>query len=202
MSDRSPHTVRLNDQTWSQFTEWVEDVEGQKHGEIGRHVENALKEYMNEDRQARLEKNQHAIQEELHDLRTLLDEREGTHTHKEQAGCNETDRVAEIHRQVVNNHEGAVKDEDVNRIIEDVANLQVGDPRTLRRYKQKLRQRGLLYEHPGDTPIWTDEHDLFARWANSTATCRDDLEGACDPYPASVYENGNGVQIEFQEADE
>ena len=202
MSDRSPHTVRLNDETWSQFTDWVEDVEGQKHGEIGRHVENALNEYMNEDRQARLEKNQHEMQEQLHDLRTLLTESDGTHTHKTEAGCNETDRVAEIHRQIVHNHEGAVKDEDVNRIIEDVANLQVGDPRTLRRYKQKLRQRGLLFEHPGEPPIWTDDRQMWVNWANNTAASVGDLESAVDPYPAQVYENGQGPHIEFAEADE
>jgi hypothetical protein len=157
---------------------------------------------MNEDRQARLEKNQHEMQEQLHDLRTLLTESDSTHTHKTEAGCNETDRVAEIHRQIVHNHEGAVKDEDVNRIIEDVANLQVGDPRTLRRYKQKLRQRGLLFEHPGDPPIWTDDRQMWANWANSTAASVADLESAVDPYPAQVYENGQGPHIEVAEVDE
>lgn len=202
MSDKSPHTVRLDNATWSQFVEWVEDVEGQKHGEIGRHVENALSEYMNEDRQARLEKNQQEIQEELHDLRALLDERDSTHTHKTNAGCNESDLVSEIHRQIVHNYDGAVKDEDVERTIVDVAELPVGDPRTISRYKQNLRKRGLLYEHPGEPPIWTDDREMWVRWANGAASSRDDLERACQPYPAQVYKNGSGIQIEFQEADE
>jgi len=202
MSDRSPHSVRLDDETWSQFTEWVEDVEGQKHGEIGRHVENALNEYMNEDRQARLEKNQQEIQEELHDLRALLDERAGTHTHKTNAGCNESDLVTEIHQQIVHNHDEAVKDEAVEQAIIDVAELPVGDPRTIRRYKQNLRKRGLLYEHPGDPPIWTEDREIWVNWANSTAASVGDLESAVDPYPAQVYENGQGPHIEFAEADE
>ena len=202
MTDRSPHTVRLNDETWSQFVAWVEDVEGQKHGEIGRHVENALNEYLNKDRQARLEQNQHEIQEQLHDLRALLDERDTTHTHKTDAGCNESNVVTEIHRQIVHNNDGAVKDETVERAIIDVAELPVGDPRTIRRYKQQLRQRGLLYEHPGEPPIWTDDRDMWARWATGAAVSRDDLDDAVSPYPAQVYENGNGIQIEFTEADE
>ena len=202
MSDRSPHTVRLDDETWSQFTEWVEDVEGQKHGEIGRHVENALKEYMNEDRQARLEKNQHEMQEQLHDLRTLLTESDSTHTHKTNAGCNESDLVTEIHQQIVHNHDEAVKDEAVEQAIIDVAELPVGDPRTIRRYKQNLRKRGLLYEHPGEPPIWTDDREMWVNWANSTAASVGDLESAVDPYPAQVYENGQGPHIEFAEGDE
>jgi len=202
MTDRSSHSARFSDETWDEFTSWVEEVEGQKHGEIGRHVKNALEEYMNKDRQARLEKNQHEMIEQLEDVRAALEAGEGTHTHKTKDGCNESDLVTEIHREVVNNYDGAVKDEDVERVIIDVAELPVGDPRTIRRYKENLRKRGLLYEHPGDPPIWTDDREMWARWANGTASSREHLEEACDPYPAQVYQNGSGIQIEFTEVDE
>jgi len=146
VTDRSSHSARFSDETWDEFTSWVEEVEGQKHGEIGRHVKNALEEYMNKDRQARL-------------------------------------------------------DEQVERVIIDVAELPKGDPRTIRGYKENLRKRGLLYEHPGDPPIWTDDREMWARWANGTASSRDHLEAACEPYPAQVYENGSGIQIEFTEVE-
>jgi hypothetical protein len=199
MTEKSPHTVRVNDETWAAFVEWVEDVEGQKHGEIGRHVDNALREYMNADRQARLERNQHEIQEQLSDVRALLSERDGTHTHKAEPGCADSDPVAEIHRRVVNNYKGAVKDDDVERVIENVRDLDIGDPRTLRRYKEKLRQRGLLFEHPGEPPLWTADRDMWTNWATATAASTTDLRVTCEPYPALVHENGQGVQIEFTE---
>lgn len=201
MSDKSPHSVRVDDDTWETFVSWVQEVEGQKHGEIGRHVENALSEYLNEDRQARLEKNQHEMQEQLHELRTLVAESQSTHTHKDEAGCTNGTRVEAIHREIVNMDSGAVKDEAVERVIEDVADLDVGDPRTIRRYKTKLRQRGLLFEHPGEPPLWTADRDLWAKWATGAATCRNDLESSVDPYPAQVYENGNGLQIEIEEVE-
>jgi len=183
MTDKSPHSFRGDDELWQQFCEWVEDVEGQKHGEIGRHVDNALREYINEDRQARLERNQHEIQEQLSDVRALLSEREGTHTHKADPGCAESDPVAEIHRRVVNNYKGAVKDGDVERVIENVRDLDIGDPRTLRRYKQKLRQRGLLFEHPGEPPLWTADRDMWTNWATATAPRSSALARCPIPYP-------------------
>ncbi len=201
MTDRSSHSARFSDETWDEFVEWVEEVEGQKHGEIGRHVKNALEEYMNKDRQARLEKNQHEMMEQLEELRAAVEAGEGTHTHNEKSGCTDTDLVTEIHREIVNNHDGAVKDEQVERVIIDVAELPKGDPRTIRGYKENLRKRGLLYEHPGDPPIWTDDREMWARWANGTASSRDHLEAACEPYPAQVYENGSGLQIEIEEVE-
>jgi len=202
MTDKSPHTVRVNDETWAAFVEWVEDVEGQKHGEIGRHVENALNEYMNEDRQARVEQNQHEMMEQLEALRTRLDEQQSTHTHKDKPGCTSPSLVEAIHDRIVNNNDsGAGKDDVVERVIEDVAELPVGDERTIRRYKRKLRKRGLLYEHPGEPPIWTTDTDLWATWATGEANSENDLEAAVEPYPAHVYQNGSGVQIEFQEVE-
>jgi len=200
MSDRSPHTVRCNDELWSQFIAWVEDVEGQKHGEIGRHVENALREYLNEDRQARIERNQHEMQEQLSDLHALLDETASTHTHNANDECASPDVVTAIHDEIVHTMDGEVaKDDLVERAIETVAELPVGDDRTISRYKRKLRQRGLLWEHPGDPPLWTEDRDMWARWATGATNSRDALEAVIESYPAQVYENGNGLQIEIQE---
>ena len=201
MTEKSPHTVRVNDETWSQFVDWVEDVEGQKHGEIGRHVENALNEYMNEDRQARVEKNQHEMMEQLDELRARVADSESTHTHKPKSGCTNADVITAIHDRIVNKDSGAVKDDELELVIEDVADLPVGDDRTIRRYKRKLRQRGLLFEHPGEPPLWTADTGLWANWATREAASRGDLESTVEPYPAQVYENGSGLQIEIEEVE-
>lgn len=201
MSEKSPHSVRVDDETWAAFVEWVEDVEGQKHGEIGRHVENALNEYMNEDRQARVEQNQHEMLEQLNDLRSLVEDSESTHTHKAETGCTDTDNVAAIHERIVNKDKGAVKDDLVEQAIVTVAELPVGDDRTIRKYKQRLQKRGLLFEHPGEPPLWTADRDLWANWATREANSRNDLEATVEPYPAQVYENGSGFQIEIEEVE-
>lgn len=198
MSDKSTHSFRGDDDLWDEFTSWVEDKEGQKHGEIGRHVENALAEYINADRQHRVERNQEEIKEQLDEVLTRLNDSASTHTHKDQTECNRSDLVTEIHDELVNNHGQAVKNDTVEETIIEIAELNVGDPRTLDRYKARLRQRGLLFEHPGEPPLWTADTSLWAKWASGAAASVSDLEAACEPYPANVYENGNGPQIEIQ----
>ena len=200
MSDRSSHSARFSDETWDEFTSWVEDIEGQKHGEIGRHVENALREYMNKDRQARLEKNQHEMIEQLEELRTAVESDAGTHTHTAETGCTDSDLVTDIRDRVVNSTDsGAVKDDVLEEAIVTVAELPVGDDRTIRKYKRRLRKRGLLFEHPGEPPLWTDDRDLWTRWVSTESNSREQAEQICAPYPAEVHANGSGNQIEFQE---
>jgi hypothetical protein len=202
VTDRSSHSARFSDETWDEFTSWVEEVEGQKHGEIGRHVKNALEEYMNKDRQARLERNQHEMIEQLEDLRAAVEAGEGTHTHKDNSGCTDTDLVTKVRDRVVNSADSdAVKDDVVEEAIVAVAELPVGDDRTIRKYKQRLRKRGLLFEHPGEPPLWTADTNLWANWTTRTAGSRNDLEAAVEPYPAQVYENGSGLQIEIEEVE-
>jgi len=55
MTEREPRTVRIDPEVWSGFVEQVVEWEGSKHGELGRHVENALEEYVDNDRLTRIE---------------------------------------------------------------------------------------------------------------------------------------------------
>jgi len=42
---------------------------------------------------------------------------------------------------------------------------------------------------------------LWARWATGATHSRDALEAAVEPYPAQVYENGSGLQIEIKQVE-
>ena len=85
-----------------------------------------------------------------------------------------------------------VKDVDVKRAIEDVAG---GDPRTMEKYKTMLRERGLLYEHPSESAVWTAEPDRWAKWSTSyvDSVPTAELREICDDYPhnadGELFEN-------------
>jgi hypothetical protein len=78
MTDRQPRTVRVDPDVWDEFTAWVEQCEGRTWGEIGRHLEIAMREHMDADRAARME-------EKLDEVLAAVSEGDETHTHRETA---------------------------------------------------------------------------------------------------------------------
>ena len=77
MTDREPRTVRVDPDVWDEFTSWVERCEGRTWGEIGRHLEIAMREHMDADRAARME-------EKLDEVLAAVSEGEQTHTHRKE----------------------------------------------------------------------------------------------------------------------
>lgn len=75
MTEREPRTVRVDPDVWDEFTEWVERCEGRTWGEIGRHLEIAMREHMDADRAARME-------QKLDEVLAAVSEGEQTHTHR------------------------------------------------------------------------------------------------------------------------
>lgn len=75
MTDREPRTVRVDPDIWDNFTEFVERCEGRTWGEIGRHLEIAMREHMDADRAARME-------EKLDEVLAAVSDGEQTHTHR------------------------------------------------------------------------------------------------------------------------
>lgn len=155
MADRRPHSIRLDPEIYSRFVDWVEDVEGTKQGEIGRHAENALEEYIDHGRAARIE-------EKVDRLLARLSDQPTTHTHK-QRGSETVEKCRAIHRRVTDNHGTIIKAADLERAIEDIAGA---DDRTLDKYKSMLKRRCLLFKHPNN-PVWTPEQAKFIGWAES-----------------------------------
>jgi len=101
---------------------------------------------------------------------------------------------------VQTNHAPVVNADDLDRIIEDEAGA---DDRTLRKYKGLMRKRGLLFEHPGDPPLWTTETDQWLDWLGDYGRLngRTRLEDVVDEYPASVRDKvgDDGFYIELAE---
>jgi hypothetical protein len=153
--DREPHSIRLDPDLYSEFVGWVEDTEGKKRGEIGRHVENALKEYIDHGREARIE-------EKVDQVLARLDEQPVTHTHK-QRGSETVEKVRRIQQRLTSNHGRIIKSADVDRAIEDIAGA---DDRTIKKYYRMLKRRSLLFEHPGDSGVWTADQERWVKWCD------------------------------------
>jgi hypothetical protein len=197
MADRRPHSIRLDPDVYSRFVAWVEDTEPQKRGEIGRHVENALEEYIDHGREARIE-------EKVDELLARTSETETSHAHTSDhtmsSGSDSIERVRKICRRLQSNHGEVLKDDHVTQAIEDIAGI---DDRTIRKYKRLLRKRGLLFEHPGERPLWTFDTATWNEWLvdYGNVNGRDEVESVLEPYPANVsYVNGTAqIEISRQE---
>ena len=184
MADREPHSIRLDPDVYSRFVEWVAETEGTKRGEIGRHVENALNEYIDHGREARIE-------EKVDQILARLSDQPATHTHK-QRGSETVEKCRAIHRRVTDNHGTVIKTPDLERAIEDIAGA---DDRTLDKYKSMLKRRCLLFEHP-NSPVWTPEEPKFIGWAE---TCIDnepttEVHDIVDEYGLEVDEYVNRAE--------
>lgn len=157
MTEREPRTVRVDPDVWDRFVAQVQEWEGQKHGEIGRHAENALEEYIDQDRLARVE-------EKLDTLVAHVNQENRTHTRTTEQASETVEKARSVHQRVADNHGTVVKGDNLVRAIEDIAGA---DPRTVDNYKGILKRRGLLFEHPGDSPVWTVELDRWVKWTEN-----------------------------------
>lgn len=153
VGEREPRSIRLDPEIYTEFVEWVEETEGTKRGQIGRHVENALKEYIDHGQGARIEEKVDQVLAQLADQPT-------THTHK-QRGSETVEKCRAIHRRLTSNHGTMMKTPDVERAIEDIAGA---DERTIKKYKRMLKRRSLLFAHPGDSAVWTPEQETWVAW--------------------------------------
>ncbi len=177
MPKREPRTVRVDPEVWSAFTDQVIEWEGQKRGELGRHVESALSEYIDNDRSARIE-------EKLDRVIDTLDSDSGTRTHNVSEGVK---TIRAIYKRIERNHGKVVKNLDVKRAIQDYTGI---DERTVNKHKKALRERGLLFEHPGDSSVWTTERDEFVKWCEAKVNTEPEttITDLIDAYPIDVQE--------------
>lgn len=122
-------------------------------------LRDAVLEYTDLDRYERIEHEMDQLHEKIDRVLTLVD---GEHTHTK--GGDKTTSVPEkarsIARRIYTNHDTPVKTTDVELAIEDIAG---GDERTISKYKEQLKKRGLLYEHP-NSPVWTDDKETYVGW--------------------------------------
>ena len=192
MSKRdNPVKTYLDDEEKAQLVEWADET-GKSQAELLRE---AVLEYLDHDRTARIEGQVRELSGKVDDILAHLDA-DTSHTHTQQSDSLVTAR--EIIRRLQRNHDEVIRDGDVTTAIEDYAGT---DPRTIRKYKRLFRKRGLLFEHPGDQPLWTTETETWGEWVNQYAALnggRDAAEDVVEAYPAGIYGTADGYELEIE----
>jgi len=203
MSKRNNRVVAyLTDDELKALKEWSDETDKSR----SHLVREAILEYLDHDRTDRIEEVVRENNQLLSELADTLAE-PSTHTHTDEPACtsapsgsNSTEKMRSMVDRVQTNHAPVVNADDLDRIIEDEAGA---DDRTLRKYKGLMRKRGLLFEHPGDPPLWTTETDQWLDWLGDYGRLngRTRLEDVVDEYPASVRDKvgDDGFYIELAE---
>lgn len=201
MSERNNRKVTyLTDAEARQLAEWAAEV-GKSESALLRE---AILEYLDQDRTARIENRLDRIEDQLAQLTDTTGD-DDTHTHMrsdamQNAGSSAVERARKIVRRLQNNHEDVIKNDDVERAIEDIAGV---DDRTIRKYKRLFKRRGILYEHPGETAVWTVDGELWCDWLNDYANLngQDEAKKVAGQYPARVVPEMDGTtRVELQES--
>jgi hypothetical protein len=190
----------LTDEEHAKLQEWSDET-GKSMSSLLRQ---AVLEYTDNDRTERIESELRDLNNKMDDLQAHLSDGT-THTHKPQGGhdparkgSSSTEKVRRMIRRIHEHHAPGVKDDDVTRVIEDEAGA---DDRTVRKYKRLMRERGLLFEHPGEAPVWTTESAEWCNWIEDYAQLngRDKVEEVAEQYPATVIGTSGGIEIEVAE---
>lgn len=176
MSDRVQVGARVDRDTYQRFKAYVQEQKGRVRGELGRQLEKAMVEYMDNDRAARIERK----------VDTLLERSDTAHTHTASATVSEK---ATLVAERLPTDRTVIPADAVESAIEAVAGA---DPRTIAKYERQLKRQELAYEHPSDSNVWTRDRDQWVEWAvdyvnnNPTATRFEVVEDY--PFPGDEIE--------------
>jgi len=162
----------LTDDEATQLSEWAEETSKSESSLLRE----AILEYLDHDRTARLSEQLDCIEEKIDGLGTDS-ETETTHTHKDQGGMkrgsDSLEKARKMVRRLQENHGDVIQDADVVRAIEDIAGV---DDRTVRKYQDIFRRRGLLFDHPGENAVWTTEGNQWLTWMEQYAALNGQTE--------------------------
>jgi len=191
MSKRdNPVKTYLTDTEKQRLEDWADEADKSQ----AQLLREAVLEYLDHDRTARIEGQVRELSAKVDDVLAQFDA-DTSHTHTAQSDSLTTAR--EIVRRLQRNNDEVMKDDAVVKAIEDYAGI---DDRTIRKYKRLFRKRGLLFEHPGDRPLWTTETDMWGKWVNQYANLnggQDAVEDVLEPYPANMTYTPDGYQLEI-----
>lgn len=199
MSTRNNRKVTyLTDDEAAQLSRWASDT-GKSESHLLRE---AVLEYLDRDRSDRVEGKLETLEAKLDEIQGHLSD-DTTHTHKDSgtmnSGTEAIEKAREIIRRLQSNHDEVLKNDAVVRAIEDIAGI---DDRTIRKYKRLFRKRGLLFEHPGQPPLWTVDSTQWLSWMQDFAQLngKQEADKIVDEYPARVVSNmDGGLRIELTE---
>lgn len=186
MSDREQFNVRIDETVANRFRSFVQDHRGDRQGALGQETENALREYMDNDRGARIEANLEILIDEVQELKDLLGQGDPVHTGTPLDSGNAPETIQKLEKIVSEIQDKAtngesVKEEYVDRAIKHTAGA---NPGTIRRYKSDLKSEGLAFEDPGEPPLWYLKEELFFRKLAQTRN----LDEILEQYPSEVVE--------------
>ena len=148
----NPVTTYLSDEEKAELSRFVEESPDSQ----ATVVRDALLEYLDFDRYARIESQVRKNRDLLERTLSVLEDDEHTHTRVD-ATASVPEKARTIARRIHANHDTPVSGADVEIAIEDIGG---GVDRTVVKYKDQLKKRGLLYEHPMQ-PVWTDEREVW-----------------------------------------
>lgn len=174
----------LTDSEKSQLSRYVDNSE-KTQSEI---IRQAILEYLDHDRAARVESEVRDLQGKIDEVLAMVSDGDA-HTHKPQPPMNQGSTAVEKARKIVTrlqaNHDQVIQGSDVERAIEDIAGA---DDRTIRKYKHLFRKRALLFEHPGETAVWTTESEQWFTWITDYGNLNgvEEARKKADEYPAMV----------------
>ena len=191
----NPVTTYLDDEEKAQLERWAEDT-GKSQAHLLRE---AILEYLDHDRTARIEAEVREINDTLEHVLEAVTDSDNTHTHGHVPQSPSTERARTMIRQLQSEQEAVMKATAVELKIE---NLAGADDRTIAKYKTIFRKRGLLFEHPGEPPLWTTDREQFEKWLRQYGNMNGPgpLADFLEPYPADCHATADGHEIVFEEA--
>jgi len=157
MKRDNPVTAYLSEEEKAQLQQWADECDKPQ----SQLVREAIIEYMDNDRSKRIE-------DKVDRCLTLLENQEHTHTRNPKGSVPEKARM--IARAIYANHNVPIKEKDVELAIEN--NGEVGDDRTVEKYKRQLKKRQLLFCHPMQ-PVWTDDKEQWVKWVENATVGKD-----------------------------
>lgn len=169
MGNRVVVGCRVDEDVLDQFREWTEDKNGQIHGEMGRNLERAMVEYMDNDRSARIERKVdtlHGLMEDALSENSL--ERETKSGSSSNTSSEDTSPSASINQRTRDSINAIVAElpEDTvvsESLLESAIENHAGHAyKTLERYKTLLKNRGHILEHPLEPGQYVTSQKTFA----------------------------------------
>mgnify|MGYP000232194749 CR=1 FL=1 len=166
MTQRKPLNTRVDEEVIKDFREFTHDKKGKIRGEMGRLVEKAMIEYMDNDRQQRLEDDHERLESKVDTILSTLSDSGGTHTHMAHAQPKTVSEKAEtIAARLKDSTDMVVPVADVEAEIKDVAG---SDDRTLSQYKDELKELGGVFAHPApSSKVWTTDRETWVGWVEN-----------------------------------
>jgi len=189
VSDRDRVVAYLDEALMEDFERWVSEHYGKTEYNTSKALRLAVRELINGHAGDGGTDDIEAVHDKLDEVLDLVREQSGTHTHKQSAVSDIDKVIARVET------EGTPMPESrLEQIIVETRGLDVGDKRTLRRWKRRIRHSQRLHQLPDyddiDDPVeWTEN---LTQWViaveNAPQHMADNLVEA-HGYTDAEYEN-------------